>query len=397
MRRLEAVVDSLLGVIADREAAGAPEDELEALRRAAREAAEAAAGTDESEQDESRTGDLSILNPEISVTGDIVGAWLAPEEGGSEATAVPREFELSLQAALDPYTRTKIFFTREEEVPIAGRNEVLEGSGPDGEEEHGTGIELEEGYLTWVGLPGSLGLKAGKFRQELGLYNRTHTHALLEVERPLAPAAFIGDDGLIQTGASLVLPSVGTGPGTQTVTFEATAASNPLFEGGTGFSYLGRLQSFWDLSPSTYLQFGVNGVTGRNGDLDLSSGLLGVDVSFRWAPPSQSRYRELTLKGEWYWARRDIGEDRSTGDGGYGQASVRWSRRWITGLRADWLDGYGAAPTAFQLVPTVSWWQSEWVRLRLQYNFLKRSGVEADHTVLLQIVWAVGPHRHETY
>ncbi len=400
--RLEALVDSLLGVVSTAPRAAEPEpvDELAALREAARQAArEAAPATaDTGSAAQSRTGNLNILNPEISVTGDIVGGFLSPAEGESEATAIPREFEISFQAALDPFARTKIFFTREEELPIAGLDKVL-GGGEEGEagEERGGNIELEEGFLYWVGLPGSIGLKAGKFRQEIGLYNRWHTHALLEIERPLATAAFLGDDGLIQTGVSLALPSMQIGSGTQTITLEATKSDNKMFEGGTDLSYLGRFQSFWDLGPSTWVQFGVTGVTGQNDDLELDSRLVGVDFAFRWAPPSQARYRELTLKGEWYWSERDVMAESSAGNGGYAQASYRWNRRWITGLRTDWLDGFGDAPRAFQLVPSISWWQSEWVRLRVQYNYLRRSGFDADHTFLFQTVWAVGPHKHETY
>jgi hypothetical protein len=407
VRRLEAVVDSLVRVLSARAEAAGPEpaalepaDELAALRAAAARAADEAAPAvaDQVEPATSRTGNLSLLNPEISVTGDIVGGLLSPGEGGTRSTALPREFELSFQAALDPYAGTKIFLSKEEELPIAGLEEVLEANaGPGGEEAPGGDIELEEGYLYWVGLPGSLGLKAGKFRQELGLYNRWHTHALLEIERPLATAAFFGDDGLIQSGVSLSLPHLQTGSGTHTVTLEATRADNKLFDGGTNLSYLGRLQSFLDLSPSTYVQVGVNGVTGRNDDVDLDAQALGVDVALRWAPPSRSRYRELTVRGEWYWARRDIGPERESGNGGYAQASYRWDQRWITGFRADILDGFGDAPTAFQLVPSISWWQSEWVRLRLQYNFLKRAGLDPDHTFLFQTVWAIGPHKHETY
>ncbi len=399
--RLEALVDSLLRELrAARQAPEAAPDDLERLREAARAAAAAAtpATADTGGQAPSRTGNLNLLNPEISITGDFVGGHFDPADGGSSSTALPREFEISFQSALDPYTRTKIFFSREEELEIAGLEEAIAVPGEEGEaEEHGGGLDLEEGYLYWVGLPGSIGLKAGRFRQELGLYNRWHTHALFEVERPLVVSAFLGDDGLIQTGASLVLPSLQTGPATQTVTLEATKAGNKLFDGGTDFSYLGRFQSFWDLGPSTYLQFGVNGLTGGNDEADLDASLIGVDIAFRWAPPSQARYRELTLKGEWYWADRDVDGVDFDGNGGYAQANYRWDRRWVTGLRADWLDGYGDGPSVFQLVPSLSWWQSEWVRLRLQYNYLKRAGLDADHTFLVQAVWAVGPHKHETY
>ncbi len=404
--RLEQLVDSLLTVLAREELAApepAEEDELAALRAAAAAAAEAApvAAPDTAGQGQSRTRNLNQLNPEISVSGDIVGSFLAPGTEDNRGVALPREFEFSFQSALDPFTRTKIFLSREQELEIAGLEEVVAGGEESGEEEegegHGGGLELEEGYLYWVGLPGSIGLKAGRFRQELGLYNRWHTHALLEVERPLPIAAFLGDDGLIQTGASLTLPSFQAGPATQTITLEASLADNKLFAGGTDFSYLGRFQSFVDLSSSSYLQFGANGVYGQNDDLDLDATLFGVDVAFRWAPPARARYRELTLKGEWYWADRDVGAESLSGNGGYAQASYRWDQRWITGFRADWLDSFGDDPTAFQLVPSITWWQSEWVRLRLQYNYLKRSGLDADHTLLFQTVWSVGPHKHETY
>ncbi len=397
--RLEAIVDSLVRVLGARPAAteDEPADELAAIRAAAAAAAADAAPEETADRAsaQSRTGNLNVLNPEISITGDFVAGMLSPAEGANSGTAIPREFELSFQAALDPYAGTRIFFSREEELPIAGLDDVLGGG--DGEEEGSVNVELEEGYLYWIGLPGALGLKAGKFRQELGLYNRWHTHALLEIDRPLATVAFLGDDGLIQSGLSLSLPHVQTGAGTHTVTLEGTAANNQLFEGGTNFSYLGRVQSFWDLGPSAYVQVGVNGVTGQNDDLDLDARLLAVDVAFRWTPRSASRFRELTLKGEWYWADRDIAGESLAGNGGYGQANYRWGPRWVTGFRADFLDAFGDAPTAMQLVPSVSWWQSEWVRLRLQYHYLKRSGFDADHTFLFQTVWAIGAHKHETY
>lgn len=407
VRRLTAVVDSLLAELRARTAAEEPEGGgLEALRAAA-EAAAAETPPADTAGGASRTRNLSALNPEISVTGDVVGGWLAPGEGGSAASAVPREFEFSFISALDPYARAKVFLSAEQELEIAGLEDAIametgvdepaEEEGEEhGEEEHG-GIELEEAYAQWVGLPGNLGLKVGRFRQELGLYNRWHTHALLEIDRPLATVAFLGDHGLIQTGASLTLPSVQIGPATQTVVVEATRAGSPLFEGGTDFSYLGRLQSFIDLSPSTYVQLGVNGLTGRNDDLDLASRLVSVDAYLRWAPPARSLYRELSLKGEWYWVDRDVAGLDLSGNGGYAQASFRWDRRWITGLRADRLDGLGAEPTAWALVPSITYWQSEWVRLRLQYNFIKQSGLDGHHTVMLQTVFAVGPHKHETY
>ena len=397
LRALQRRLDSLERVIAALRAQGQeaaePADELAALRAAARAAAEDAAETappPEGEQ-QSRTRNLQILNPEISVTGDVVGSFVAPNGAANNFSGTPREFEFSFQSALDPYTRTKIFVTREEDFEIAG---VPEEEG----EEEGQGFEIEEGYMYWVGLPGGFGAKVGKFRQEIGLYNRWHTHALFEVERPLVTTALLGEDGLIQTGGAVTLPTVTIGPATQTLTFEVARGDNAvLFEGSKELTYLGRLQSFWDLGASSYFQLGATGVVGDNDDVPVESRLLALDFSFRWSPPGRRLYRDFQLKGEWYLAERDTDVEMLNGYGGYLQANYRLDRRWILGGRADYLDGFGIGPDIVQLVPSLTWWQSEWVRMRLQYNYLKPDGLAANHTVLLQFVWAVGPDKHETY
>ena len=377
-------------------------DELAALRAAARAAAgETRSGVDSASTQRSRTQNLSALNPEISVSGDVVAHFTAPADGRSRVGATPREFEFSFQSALDPYTRTKIFAAYEEEVPIAGFPEEGHEDDVQAAEDgnHGNGsFHVEEAYAYWVGLPGSIGLKAGKFRQEIGLYNRWHTHALWEIDRPLPSVAFLGHDGLIQTGVSVTLPTLTTGPGTHTVYLEATSATNEaMFEHGGDFSLLGRIQSFWDLNASTYLQLGATGVYGENRDETLESRLLGLDFAFRWAPPNRSLYQALHLKGEWYFSEKEEAGSRIRRQGGYAQANYRLNRRLILGLRGDYLEGVDEVPEMFQVVPNITWWQSEWLYLRLQYNHLKHAGEVGNHSVLLQLVWAMGPHKHENY
>lgn len=394
LRRLLARVDSLERLVRElvrggRDTARAT-DELAALRAAARAAAGRAEAPDTAGQ-QSRTRSLQALNPEISVTGDIVGSYATPAGQTGVASAAAREFEFSFQAPLDPYTRTKVFITREEELEIAGL-----GEGAAEEEGHG-GFEIEEGYLYWVGLPGGLGAKIGKFRQEIGLYNRWHTHALNEIDRPLATTTFLGEDGLIQTGLAVTLPTLTVGPATQTLILEVTRGSNDaLFAQGSEPAALGRFQSFWDLGATSYFQLGATGVLGENDDVGLQSRLLALDLAFRWTPP-QARFRDFQLKGEWYLAERELGGVTETARGGYAQANYRLDRRWVVGARADYVDGYGAVPAIVQVAPTLTWWQSEWVRLRLQYNYVKPEGLGANHTVLFQVVWAAGPHKHETY
>ena len=124
LRDLQRRLDSLEQVVAELRAANrdttGPADELAALRAAAQAAAGDPAAQPDTASGGSRTRSLQALNPEISVTGDIVGSFQAPSGGRTRTTVTPREFEFSFQAALDPYTRTKIFITREEDFPIAG-------------------------------------------------------------------------------------------------------------------------------------------------------------------------------------------------------------------------------------------------------------------------------------
>ena len=396
VRRLRAQLDSLQRVLEELIRQGqdttSAADELARLRAAAQAAAGEAELPDTTNQG-SQTRDLSILNPEISVIGDVVGSYLAPAGQSSSVNAIPREFEFSFQAAVDAYTRTKVFVTFERELEIAGFEEP-----EDAEDGHGP-VEIEEGFLYWVGLPAALGLKVGKFRQEIGLYNRWHTHSLLEVDRPLASRAFLGNEGLVQTGASVTLPSFTVGPATQTIVAEATLGDNDaLFDGGSHVIYLGRFQSFWEVGSATFLQFGVTGLTGRNTDVNLNTRLAEIDFMFRWTPPRQARYRDLQIKGAWYFSERNEAGTKLRGNGGYGQLNFKFAQQWIAGTRVDYLTPYrDSDPTYLQVVPSLTWWQSEYVRLRAQYHYVRPKGMAASHTVLLQIVWAIGPHRHENY
>jgi hypothetical protein len=396
IRVLEARLDSLLTVLAGGElpetAAEAAATELEALRAALQAAAAEQPAPDTTGEQRSRIRNLNVLNPELSATGDVIGTYTAPAEGRNSFSAVPREFELGLQAVLDPYSYTKIFVAFHDEVAIAGYPAEEEA------EDGGGHVHVEEGYFYYIGLP--IGLKIGKFRQEIGLYNRWHTHALFEIDRPLPTVAFLGDDGLIQTGLSFTFPVVTTGSGTHIGTLEITRSENEaLFGAAKEISFLGNVRSFWDLGASTYLQFGATGVYGENNDAadPFDASLLALDVSFRWRPPRQAMYKDFNLKAEYYFARREFAGSELKGEGGYVQTNFRLNRRWIVGFRADYLDDYGGGGEFYQLVPSLTWWQTEWVFFRLQYNYLKPRDGDGNHTVLLQTIWSVGPHRHETY
>jgi hypothetical protein len=317
----------------------------------------------------------NLLNPEISATGDI--RLVARDENPQEDNAIPREFEFSFQSALDPFTKTKIFLTFEDEE-----------------------FGIEEGYIYWPGLPGHLRLDIGKFRQSLGDLNRWHLHALPETEYPLVYQRFLGEDGLGGVGASLYSPlPVSIAGGTHELWLQGTTSeSEPLYLGGREPTILGRLQNFWQLSRSSYGQIGFTATGGNNADEDLRSRLLGLDLRFTYRPPQAATRREVTIRAEGYRLHSTLAGAATNRYGAFLDLQARTTQRWIFGLRYDYAEAPRGLPDSeWRLTPAVTWWQSEFVYLRLQGEH-RDSDLEGTQNLLtLQAVWAVGPHKHETY
>jgi hypothetical protein len=395
-----AVTDSLAATLerldrrvaalrATRCAGGAPAQtpdssgDLAALRAAAAAAAGQAAPPDTTETSDTipsaetappqaGPSGANLLNPEISATGDV---RLVAEEG-KRGEAVAREFEFAFQSALDPYSSTKIFLAASDE-----------------------GVEIEEGYIYWTGLPGRLRLDLGKFRQPVGDLNRWHSHALPQSEYPLVYQRYFSEEGLAGVGLSLytALP-FSLGGGTHEVWLQGTSAeSDPLF-GGRELMVLGRLGNFWQLNRSTYAQVGVTGLGGNNGPADLRSRMVGLDFRMTYRPPEAATRRDITFRAEGYRLHTDdlgVTENRY---GGFLDLSARLSRRWIVGARYDHVEApRGPEDTEWRITPNITWWQSEFVYLRLEGEH-RNTELEGSRNMLsLQAVWAMGPHKHETY
>lgn len=355
----------------------AEDDELAALRAAA---AAAAAQTEPPAPETpaapalGRERNLNRLNPEISVTGIVEGFG-----GDTREDFQATEFELDAQSALDPFSRMRLTLAFSEEE----------------------GVDVEEGFIQYSGLPTGLDLKAGKFRQRFGALNQQHLHALPQTTYPLVLQAFFDEEGLGQTGVGLswVLPRGWASANELTV--EVTDGSNEAF-GGEDFDRLVplvRLKSFWDLTTAAWFEWGLSGITGR-ADGDLDSTVLGTDLTLHWQPPARAKYREVTWRTEVLRSDRD---DPETGLsqrawGGYSYLEGLVARNWYLGLRYDLVeDPLAPAEETWGLFPYVTWWQSEYVRLRASLGITEGPDGERSDVFGLQATWAAGPHKHETY
>tara|TARA_B100000949_G_scaffold21569_1_gene16559 strand:- start:113 stop:418 length:306 start_codon:yes stop_codon:yes gene_type:complete len=76
---------------------------------------------------------------------------------------------------------------------------------------------------------------------------------------------------------------------------------------------------------------------------------------------------------------------------------VKLSRQWIAGGRYDWVENpEDPTQTAWLVSPSLSYWQSEFVRLRAEYDILGNPG-HTSGQFTLRITFAMGPHKHENY
>jgi hypothetical protein len=394
------------------------EDELQRLLDKAEQAANA---PPEEPQPEDRvfvagSRSLQATNPEISVSGEIVAGLTINDDiqdGNPVGTGFPlRALSLHIQSVLDPYSTTKIAVA------------IL----PDPEEP----IALEEMYITWYGLVPSLSLSVGRFRQQFGVVNRWHEHDLDQVDHPLAMRQVIGDEGFAGDGLSLrwFMPKLWAHA--NELTLDVVDGNNELLYSGERFAvpaFTGHLKNYWDLSPATYLELGLSGALGWNNPiardetreeattrgadpdandyeaLSVDDGwsktvAAGANLTLFWNPPQKAKYRSFTWRSEFYYVQKeDVLAQWTRAWGVYSYVQVQPAASWFLGVRGD--VAHPLVPAVenlvWDVVPYITWWQSEFVFLRLEYGFTHGLTPNPDHRIAFQVSWAAGPHKHERY
>ncbi len=339
---------------------------------------------------------LQAINPEISVTGDAYGQFILNKDGfreGARTGAYFRTLDIHFQGGLDPFSLTKAVV-----------------------EFHPDGVELGEAYVTWANFLPKISLTAGKFRQQFGVVNRWHVHALDQFDYPLALTTILGEDGLNQIGLSFnwLMPSV-TADANNLIVEITNGQNNQLF-GGELFSFpsiLVHLKNYYDLSRDTYLEFGLTGMYGKNNVKGFINGekiientrntyLGGADLTIFWEPVNKALYKSLLWRSEIFYVDKEISSNyKVKAFGGYSYLEYKFAEQWQIGARFDYTQPFEVSNNSeysYQIVPYVTWWQSHWVRMRLQYSYMNGNVLpESANTLRLQMVWAVGPHKHDRY
>ncbi|MCP4723993.1 MAG: hypothetical protein GY863_03100 [bacterium] len=337
----------------------------------------------------------SGLNPNISVTGDFFGNISSSNEGfvkdrsdahlGSNGFDY-RELQLNLVAPLDPFTRGKAFIS-------FGEN----------------GVTIEEGYLDWLNLPLSMNLKVGLFRPEFGAFNRWHDHALPQFDRPKALVNLFSVWSLAGLGASsnFLLPPL--------LFSDASMLDIAVVNGGADFSftghsllYVGHFKNFYDVSQDAFFEWAVSGTVGKNDPEKKYNSYIGsLALTYKWTPVDRSKYRMIDWKTEFLLSRREGPYSDIDSFGFYTSLQNKMNARWWTSFRI----GYSELPFdneqyEWDYTGCVDFWQSEFVFIRLQYQYSDRHFTNytnypgpypSDHSLVFHVCWAMGPHKHEKY
>ena len=413
---LNAVKKEIIEIHRTRGIVAKEESETEELRRLAEDAVAKEKKDEKAEDTIFKHAGLALqkLNPEISVTGDIVNAYTVDADTDRFDFNF-RNLGIHFESYLDPYTCFKVA------VPVTTSS-----------------AKIGEAYLTRYGILKDVNFTMGKFRQQFGVVNRWHKHALDQVDFPLALRRIFGDGGLNQTGISLDWNMPPLFDSSQELVLQVTNGKNSrVFSGNTISvpSILAHYKNYRDLSKDTYLEFGLTGLLGWNRDWDVSSGgvtvtkkdyehaaCFGADFTVLWEPTEQMRYRNLEWRNELYWLNKgilapdDSGSDTLNAWGAYSYLQAKVSRTLDIGIRGDFympddkdyanVSGLSLAPLAYveddafqwQISPYITWWQSPFVKFRLEYNHLDgESLTEPEDKIMLQAVFAIGPHKHERY
>ena len=318
------------------------------------------------------------LNPDVSAIGDFIGVI-----GHNPVQPIPalqmHEMEVGLQAIIDPYARGDVFLSFGE-----------------------SGVNLEEGYMTFSALPGGFVAKVGKMRAAFGQVNLTHNHALPTVDRPLVTDNLVGgEDGISDAGISVshIIPAP------KGLFLEATAQvfrgdSEPVFHSSqnSDVSTVGHLRAYHDFSDSWNLDLGVSYARGHNnlGDPFITQ-LYDFDLALRWKPLRRAIYHSFVLRNEFIWSRRDQLPSQQRAFGLYSYGEYRLNRRWTLGGRYD-RSGHAqdAALTDNGFSAVLTYWPSEFSQIRGQYRWtryaLPGSSSEDANELRFQFLFVLGAH-----
>ena len=322
--------------------------------------------------------------------------------------------EIALDGAVDPYFK--------------GFGNIVYKLDERGE----TGVELEEMFFLTTSLPGNLQLKGGQFFVEFGRQNQQHPHSWAFVDQPLVLNRMFGPEGLRSQGARIswlaptsfyteAMVSVLNSAGGTVFSFRSEESAE-IHGGAPEEREVERLQDFLlvpriatsvDLTDTQTLLLGGSAAFGPNSSgTRARTRIYGADVYWKWKSATAAQgFPFVSLQAEFLIRRYEAAQRVSADDpsvvwpaeqlrdrGFYAQVLWGIKPRTVAGLRGEFASGnQGAFDTElradrFRLSPNLTWYPTEFSKLRLQYNYDHRQGIGSDHSIWMQFEFLLGAH-----
>jgi hypothetical protein len=174
-----------------------------------------------------------------------------------------------------------------------------------------------------------------------------------------------------------------------------------------------RVATSFDLTATQTLLVGLSGAFGpNNSGPDAGTEVYGADLYWKWKSlRAHQGFPFVSFQAEALARRYDAAQRVSSVDpavtlpaetlrdrGAYAQ--VLWGLKplLVTGLRGEFANGDAASfdselrADRYRVSPNVTWYPSEFSKVRLQYNYDHRQGLGVDHSVWMQCEFLLGAH-----
>lgn len=342
------------------------------------------------------------FNPDLAVVGDFRGVLSTYNDNPARNRFDLASVELDLRAAVDPRADAVVILpvVREVEDPL-----FFDKATASGDVE--SGIELEEAYLFLhdFGVP-NLTAKLGRFHLRFGRQNLLHPHDWPTIDNNFVNQSFLGAEALTDSGLSLsyVIPPDWIGGHYLEVIAEIISGdggdgpvlNNSAFVDGPAFN----LHALWnhDIAADWNLEVGASWLTGKhNDDNRQDANLFGLDVTLLRRDPA-GRFNNQLFQAEMIYGVVDTSrQDTQHAFGAYLLAQQQLNRDWYAGVRADWTkDALDDDREVWAVSPYVSWYWSEFLRFRLEYQH-RGGDVKEEDLLFFQCTFIFGAHPPHPY
>lgn len=334
-------------------------------------------------------GGKQLALPDISLVVQAKGLGTNDKNNPNKQKILLTETELGIQGYVYPNVKADAFIT--------------------GSPSENSPFQVEEAYLTYLGIGKGANLYIGEKHVPFGRTNLLHNHSWLYSRQPLVISNFIASESLAGQGAdfSYLIPTHSNlfaqldlgawGNGT-----EGEQSDLPNIVVGPGANVTDRFNTarLWTSYPMTEnseVELGGSYLDGKSNE-DPPTGLTdyvrikGVDLSYRHFGEGSSR---LLLRGEHFWRTGTTDSNGAQAKGYYLLANYRPNKYGSVGLLYDWSEfpqATGLHESAASLILTMQF--SEQYYLRLQAIHGDRPDCGHYDEFWLQWVWGVGPHTH---